>query len=80
MERADRPARARVRTPHVDVHRCFYVRVLAGAGVPEPGEVFCDVDAAWIDAIDPARHRVAFRRPTTIARGGSTCPFHFNRT
>ncbi|MCC8247821.1 L-2-amino-thiazoline-4-carboxylic acid hydrolase [Saccharothrix luteola] len=65
---------------HVDVHRCFYVRVLAVAGVPELGEVFCDFDAAWIDAIDPDRHRVTFRRPTTIARGGSTCPFHFDRT
>ncbi|MEU4444848.1 L-2-amino-thiazoline-4-carboxylic acid hydrolase [Actinosynnema sp. NPDC050801] len=64
---------------HVDVHRCFYVHVLAVAGVPELGTVFCDFDAAWIDAIDPDRHHVAFHRPTTIARGGSTCPFHFHR-
>lgn len=63
----------------VDVRRCFYVRVLDVAGVPELGTVFCEFDAAWIDAIDPDRHGVDFRRPTTIARGGATCPFHFFR-
>ena len=73
--RSEGPAHYRV-----DVHRCFYVHVLAVAGVPELGPVFCDFDAAWIDAIDPDRHHVDFRRPTTIARGGPTCPFHFHRT
>lgn len=63
----------------VDVRRCFYVEVLAVAGVPELGPVFCEFDAAWISAIDRERHGVDFRRPTTIARGGATCPFHFRR-
>ncbi|GAA1345164.1 L-2-amino-thiazoline-4-carboxylic acid hydrolase [Saccharothrix algeriensis] len=63
----------------VDVHRCFYVRVLDVAGVPELGTVFCEFDTAWISAIDRERHGVDFRRPTTIARGGATCPFHFRR-
>ncbi|AXB42432.1 L-2-amino-thiazoline-4-carboxylic acid hydrolase [Amycolatopsis albispora] len=63
----------------VDVHRCFYVRVLEIAGVPELGTVFCEFDAAWISAIDRDRHGVDFERPTTIARGGATCPFHFRR-
>ncbi|WP_197284837.1 L-2-amino-thiazoline-4-carboxylic acid hydrolase [Sciscionella sediminilitoris] len=63
----------------VDVHRCFYVHVLGLAGVPELGTVFCDFDTAWISAIDRDRHGVDFRRPTTIARGGTTCRFHFLR-
>ncbi|WP_077010225.1 L-2-amino-thiazoline-4-carboxylic acid hydrolase [Saccharothrix sp. ALI-22-I] len=63
----------------VDVRRCFYVRVLDVAGVPELGTVFCEFDAAWISAIDRDRHGVDFQRPTTIARGGATCPFHFRR-
>ncbi|GGP35297.1 L-2-amino-thiazoline-4-carboxylic acid hydrolase [Saccharothrix coeruleofusca] len=63
----------------VDVRRCFYVEVLARCGVPELGPVFCEFDAAWISAIDPDRHGIDFRRPTTIARGGATCPFHFRR-
>ncbi|WP_158848310.1 L-2-amino-thiazoline-4-carboxylic acid hydrolase [Saccharothrix deserti] len=63
----------------VDVHRCFYVQVLAVAGVPELGPVFCEFDAAWISAIDRDRHHVDFQRPTTIAHGAPTCPFHFRR-
>ncbi|MEU6149758.1 L-2-amino-thiazoline-4-carboxylic acid hydrolase [Actinosynnema sp. NPDC047251] len=64
----------------VDVTRCFYVEVLAACGVPELGPVFCEFDASWIGAIDRDRHGVDFTRPTTIARGGATCPFHFRRT
>jgi hypothetical protein len=63
----------------VDVRRCFYVRVLEVAGVPELGTVFCEFDAAWISAVDRDAHGVDFQRPTTIARGGATCPFHFRR-
>ncbi|MEV0680880.1 L-2-amino-thiazoline-4-carboxylic acid hydrolase [Actinosynnema sp. NPDC050436] len=63
----------------LDVTRCFYVAVLAACGVPELGPVFCRFDAAWIGAIDRDRHGVDFTRPTTIALGGTTCPFHFRR-
>ncbi|MEO6084241.1 MAG: L-2-amino-thiazoline-4-carboxylic acid hydrolase [Umezawaea sp.] len=65
---------------HVDVHRCFYADLLARNGVPELGTVFCEFDAAWIGAVDVRRHGFRFDRPTTIARGGHTCPFHFTRT
>jgi hypothetical protein len=65
---------------HLDVHRCFYVDLLARNGVPELGPVFCEFDAAWIGAVDVERHGFRFDRPTTIARGGATCPFHFTRT
>jgi hypothetical protein len=65
---------------HVDVHRCYYVDLLARNGVPELGTVFCEFDAAWISAVDVERHGFRFDRPTTIARGGDTCPFHFTRT
>jgi hypothetical protein len=65
---------------HVDVHRCRYVEVLTREGSPELGPVFCEFDAAWISAIDRERHGIDFQRPTTIARGGSTCPFQFSRT
>lgn len=65
---------------HVDVHRCLYFEVLTREGSPELGPVFCEFDAAWISAIDSERHGIDFQRPTTIARGGSTCPFHFSRT
>jgi hypothetical protein len=63
----------------VDVHRCFYWDVLRFFGAPELGTVFCEFDAAWISAIDRERHGIRFSRPTTIARGGLTCPFHFFR-
>ncbi|MBB5956614.1 hypothetical protein FHS29_003200 [Saccharothrix tamanrassetensis] len=63
----------------LDVTRCFYVEVLAKCGVPELGTVFCEFDAGWIGAIDRDRHGIDFTRPTTIARGGATCPFHFRR-
>jgi hypothetical protein len=64
----------------VDVHRCFYFDLLSRNGCPELGPVFCEFDAAWIGAIDEERHGFRFERPTTIARGGPTCPFHFIRT
>jgi hypothetical protein len=65
---------------HVDVHRCYYVDLLARNGIPELGPVFCEFDAAWIGAVDVERHGFRFDRPTTIARGGPTCPFYFTRT
>ncbi|TWP51108.1 hypothetical protein FKR81_15875 [Lentzea tibetensis] len=64
----------------VDVHRCFYWDLLRANDVPELGPVFCEFDAAWIGAIDPDRHGFTFSRPTTLARGGATCPFHFYRS
>ncbi|MCP2164779.1 L-2-amino-thiazoline-4-carboxylic acid hydrolase [Goodfellowiella coeruleoviolacea] len=64
---------------HTDVHRCGYLAVLTAGGAAELGPVFCRFDAAWIDAIDPERHGFRFDRPTTLALGGRSCPFHFTR-
>ncbi|WP_067477220.1 L-2-amino-thiazoline-4-carboxylic acid hydrolase [Nocardia amamiensis] len=68
------------RAYHVDVTRCFYHEVLVAHSAPELTPVMCEFDANWIEAIDPAKHGFSFERPTTIGRGGSHCPFHFDRT
>lgn len=68
------------RTYHVDVVRCFYHDVLVAHSVAELTPVMCEFDANWIGAIDPAKHGFGFERATTIGRGGSHCPFHFDRT
>ncbi|MBV9948254.1 MAG: L-2-amino-thiazoline-4-carboxylic acid hydrolase [Myxococcales bacterium] len=64
---------------HLEVLACEFVRLAAAEGVPELGPLFCEWDVAWIDAIDPKRHRLAFVRPTTIAGGCDRCRFYFDR-
>ncbi|KAA5835987.1 L-2-amino-thiazoline-4-carboxylic acid hydrolase [Saccharopolyspora hirsuta] len=64
---------------HSDVHRCFYQEVLAANSASELGPVLCAFDQSWIEAIDPERHGFRFERASTIALGGTHCPFHFNR-
>ncbi|WP_330231298.1 L-2-amino-thiazoline-4-carboxylic acid hydrolase [Nocardia sp. NBC_00508] len=68
------------RAYHVDVTRCFYHEVLVAHSAAELTPVMCEFDANWIGAIDPAKHGFGFERSTTIGRGGSHCPFHFDRT
>jgi hypothetical protein len=63
----------------VNVRRCFYHNFFVANGAPELTPIFCDFDANWIDAIDPARHGVRFERTTTMGYGGTMCPFHFYR-
>ena len=41
--------------------------------------VFCDWDANWASAIDPARHGFRFERPTTLGLGGDGCYFRHTR-
>jgi hypothetical protein len=62
-----------------DVRRCLYHDYLSDHGAPELTTIFCEFDASWIGAIDPARHGLSFERATTLGRGGALCPFHFRR-
>jgi len=63
----------------LNVRNCFYHNFFAANGAAELTPIFCDFDANWITAIDPARHGFRFVRPTTIGYGGTICPFHFYR-
>ncbi|MDA3645887.1 L-2-amino-thiazoline-4-carboxylic acid hydrolase [Saccharopolyspora indica] len=64
---------------HQDVHRCLYQEVLAENSASELGPVLCSFDQSWIGAVDPAVHGFRFERASTIALGGTHCPFHFIR-
>ncbi|WP_165422865.1 L-2-amino-thiazoline-4-carboxylic acid hydrolase [Ktedonosporobacter rubrisoli] len=64
----------------LNVRSCFYHNFFVDHEAPELTPLFCDYDANWIEAIDPARHGLRFERPTTIGYGGKFCPFHFYRT
>ncbi len=63
----------------VNVKSCFYHNFFVANGAAELTPIFCDFDANWITAINPARHGFYFVRPTTIGYGGTMCPFHFYR-
>ncbi|QIS12044.1 L-2-amino-thiazoline-4-carboxylic acid hydrolase [Nocardia arthritidis] len=67
------------RSYHCDVVRCFYHEVLVANSAPELTTVMCEFDANWIGAIDPAVDGFRFERATTIGRGGTHCPFNFDR-
>lgn len=64
----------------LNVTRCFYHNFFVANEAPELTPIFCDFDAPWIEAIDPARHGFRFERSTTLGYGGRMCPFHFSRT
>lgn len=74
-------------TRHLDTHtsyhlyitRCAYHRMFNHWAVPELTGLFCRLDEAWIRAIDPGAHRVAFSRPKTIGWGCERCEFLFDR-
>jgi hypothetical protein len=39
----------------------------------------CDINANWIDAIDPAKHAVRFERPSMLGYGDDKCQFYYYR-
>jgi hypothetical protein len=63
----------------VHVHECFYHRFFSENGAPELTKLACDINANWIDAIDPAKHGVRFERPSMLGYGGDKCQFYFYR-
>ncbi len=60
------------------VHRCANVDIFTELGYPELGPFGCDHDCAGYAAI-AEKVQVEFRRPCTIAKGGTTCDFRFYR-
>jgi len=63
----------------VHVNECFYHRFFSENGAPELTQLACDINANWIDAIDPAKHAVRFERPSMLGYGGDKCRFYFYR-
>ena len=63
----------------VHVHECFYHRFFSENGAPELTQLACDINANWIDAIDPAQHAVRFERPSMLGYGGDKCQFYYYR-
>jgi hypothetical protein len=63
----------------VHVHECFYHRFFSENGAPELTKLACDINANWIDAIDPAKHGVRFERPSMLGYDGDKCQFYFYR-
>jgi|HubBroStandDraft_4_1064222.scaffolds.fasta_scaffold315571_2 hypothetical protein len=63
----------------VHVHKCFYHSFFSENGAPELTRLACDINANWIDAIDPAKHGVRFERPSMLGYGDDKCQFHYYR-
>jgi hypothetical protein len=61
------------------VNECFYHRFFSENGAPELTRLGCDINANWIDAIDPVKHGVQLERPTMLGYGGDKCRFYFYR-
>jgi hypothetical protein len=61
------------------INECFYHRFFSENGAPELTRLACDINANWIDAIDPAKHGVRFERPSMLGYGGDKCRFYFYR-
>ena len=61
------------------VNECFYHRFFSENGAPELTQLACDINANWIDAIDPAKHGVRFERPSMLGYGGDKCQFYYYR-
>lgn len=65
----------------LNVRRCFYHTFLVANGAPELTPMMCAWDTeTWGSAVQPARHKVRFERPTTLGLGGDCCRFWFVRT
>jgi hypothetical protein len=64
---------------YLDIVRCLWHSFFTAEGYPELTGLFCAFDNNWSEAIDPDKHGVRFERVTTLATGGSLCPFHFFR-
>jgi hypothetical protein len=63
----------------VHVHECFYHSFFSEKGAPELTKLACDINANWIDAIEPAKHGVQFERPSMLGYGDDKCQFHYYR-
>ena len=61
------------------VNECFFHRFFSDNGAPELTKLACDINANWIDAIDPAKHGVRFERPSMLGYGDDKCQFHYYR-
>ena len=60
------------------VDRCLNVDAGRMFDCPEIAKLGCDHDLASYPSVEPAVHAV-FRRPCTLAKGGSCCDFNFYR-
>lgn len=61
------------------VRHCYFHELLTAHGAGHLTSILCAFDANWMDAVDPTRHGFTVDRATTIATGGSSCPFRFRR-
>ena len=61
------------------VNECFFHRFFSENGAPELTKLGCDINANWIDAIDPAKHAARFERPSMLGYGDDKCRFYFYR-
>ncbi|MGD2252314.1 MAG: L-2-amino-thiazoline-4-carboxylic acid hydrolase [Anaerolineales bacterium] len=59
--------------------KCFYNDFFTASDSRYLTRIFCSWDENWIKPIDPRKHGILFRRPTTMGYGGKECPFIFNR-
>lgn len=62
------------------ISTCFYHEFFIRNEAQELTRLFCAWDMNWIEPISAEKHGVTFRRETTLADGGDSCPFTFIRT
>ncbi len=62
----------------LDIRRCLFHEALKAVGRADLQRVLCQFDLNWVDAIEPARHRLRFVRPCTFATA-SMCRMCFLR-
>lgn len=58
------------------VHKCGYRTILAKHNAEDLIDLFCAWDMAWIEALPSS---ISFDRPKTLAKGGKSCRFEFER-
>jgi hypothetical protein len=63
----------------VKITRRLYYSYFVAHAAPELTPVFCDWDANWASAINPARHGFRYDRPTALGLGGDGCYFRHTR-
>lgn len=61
------------------ISACFYQDFFIKNDAQELTPLFCAWDRNWIEPISAKKHGVSFRRETTLADGGDSCPFTFIR-
>jgi len=60
----------------IDQHACPYVDELSRQGTPELAPYFCRIDVWMAEMLPPA---IVFKRSQTLAEGGDTCDFRYER-